>query len=665
MKKNNFKSLMQAAVLICTPLVIASCDDVFGDVDNPIPSYLTVSQAAVNLELHAAHPEKATFIRKANAATGAEVVYSSSDEKIATVDAAGKITAVNGGSCWIRVKATGMDSHGKMTYQEAIDSFKVNVQDWRAQIKFAEESAVVNSALIKLGEFKLKDSEVYPATGCTVEYTHKAATGSTDPIQAKGGIDDDGNITLIKDEGKAVITATISKVPDGYEMESFGDGKKVEAEFTLEVKEGVAYIAGYDATGKEIRKYILKGEGAEEYTNLAALLNGGSATTDVTLDAGWYYLEGNAAGLTKNIRVKGDVNIILNSVASLTSTSNDIMDESAKQNYKLNFYPQKRAALTPATGSATFRNIKDFKEVNICGVDINAPVNAVENVTINKGSVGALTGIGTGTVSIIDGKAAFGGTATDIIQKFATLTLAKVVETPALPAYAPQVGALKTIGTVVLGEGSNAGNLTGITNLTIGKASSVGTIGAAGAANKVETLAINEATTIGNLTNIGTANITKSPIKILSNVTNLTLNEISTTGTAELNKIGAVTINKTKGTATFNKPIIANALNIVAGTITVNNAIKGFDTNGDADTKVTMTGGKLTVSGPGGAVFAVLGDVNVSGELATGDFEAVSPDHHGVSGTLVGTFEGSTDGKTWTAITGAERPKYIRNKKAE
>ena len=39
MKKNNFKSLMQAAVLICTPLVIASCDDVFGDVDNPIPSY--------------------------------------------------------------------------------------------------------------------------------------------------------------------------------------------------------------------------------------------------------------------------------------------------------------------------------------------------------------------------------------------------------------------------------------------------------------------------------------------------------------------------------------------------------------------------------------------------------------------------------------------------
>ena len=71
MKKNNFKSLMQAAVLICTPLVIASCDDVFGDVDNPIPSHLTVSQADVNLELHAAHPEKATFIRKAFAATGA------------------------------------------------------------------------------------------------------------------------------------------------------------------------------------------------------------------------------------------------------------------------------------------------------------------------------------------------------------------------------------------------------------------------------------------------------------------------------------------------------------------------------------------------------------------------------------------------------------------
>ena len=51
MKKNNFKSLMQAAVLVCTPLVIASCDDVFGDVDNPVSSHISIKDAAVNLVL--------------------------------------------------------------------------------------------------------------------------------------------------------------------------------------------------------------------------------------------------------------------------------------------------------------------------------------------------------------------------------------------------------------------------------------------------------------------------------------------------------------------------------------------------------------------------------------------------------------------------------------
>ena len=656
MKKNNFKSLMQAAVLICTPLAIASCDDVFGDVDNPIPSYLTVSQAAVNLELHHAHPEKATFIRKANAATGAEVVYSSSDEKIATVDAAGKITAVNGGSCWIRVKATGMDSHGKMTYQEATDSFKVNVQDWRAQIKFAEESAVVNSALIRRGDFKLKDSEVYPATGCTVEYTHKAATGSTDPIKATDGIDDDGNITLIADEGKAVITATISKVPDGYEMESFGDGKKVEAEFTLEVKEGVVYFAGYDATGKEVRKAMLKGEGADEYINLSdKLMNAGKTAfldTDVSLDAGWYYVDRDLSSFANNIRVKGDVNFILNDEHSLT-LSKDLMDESAKQNYKLNFYSQRKTAAKPEKGYAKFGVIKEFKDVNVCGAIINTSASAVENVTINNGSIKHLVGTGTGNVNITDGNAWN-------VEKFAALTLTRVDKNAN-----PDVDYLTNIGTVTLSEGTSADGLKGITTLTVTKAS-VGYIGLAGDGENVENVTIDKATSIGALTNVGTAVITETPIQNMTSVADLTLVKVKTAAARTLSKIGSVTINKSDETLTFTK-IQANALNIsdgtiVVGTTTANGQIAGFDSKGAAaDTKVTMTGGKLTVNGPSGAVFAVLGDVEVSG----GTFWACSPDHHAVSGALVGSFEGSTDGKTWTAITGAERPKYIQNKKSE
>lgn len=638
MKKNNFKSLMQAAVLICTPLVIASCDDVFGDVDNPIPSYLTVSEAAVNLELHAAHPEKATFIRKANAATGAEVVYSSSDEKIATVDAAGKITAVNGGSCWIRVKATGMDSHGKMTYQEAIDSFAVNVKDWRAQIKFAEESAVVNSALIRRGDFKLKDSEVYPATGCTVEYTHKAATGSTDPIKATGGIDDDGNITLIADEGKAVITATISKVPDGYEMESFGDGKKVEAEFTLEVKEGVVYFAGYDATGKEVRKAMLKGEGADEYINLSDKLkpSGTIATTDVTLDAGWYYVDADLTAFAQNIRVKGDVSFILNDEHPLT-LSKDLMDESAKQNFKVNFYSQRKSAANPEVGSAKFNLIKEFKALNVCGADINAPVNAVVDVTINNGKIGDLIGTGAGAVDITNATPSMG---VGQVSKFKTVAINK-------GTAASSVSGIDHVTTVTISEGATVGSMHDITNLTVNKAAS-----------------------IGSLYDIETVVITETPIRNMSDITELTLNKVKTNYARTLSGIESVTINKTDGTAKFTS-IGANALNISDGTIEVGTTgtttsatdgqIAGFDKNGAADTKVTMTGGKLTVNGPEGAKFAILGDVEVTG----GTFWACSPDHHAVSGALVGTFEGCTDGTTWEVITGAERPKYIRNKASE
>ena len=186
--------------------------------------------------------------------------------------------------------------------------------------------------------------------------------------------------------------------------------------------------------------------------------------------------------------------------------------------------------------------------------------------------------------------------------------------------------------------------------------------------NDITTLTVNKASSIGDLYDVETVNITGTPIRILSGITNLTLNEISTTAFSKLDKIGTATINKTVGTATFNSNAIypsvtVNALTISDGTVVVNTDIKGFNKGGDQDTKVTMTGGKLSVYGPTGTVFAVNGDVEVSG----GTFWACSPDHHAVSGALGGAFEGSTTGTddSWTAITGAERPKYIRNKASE
>jgi hypothetical protein len=378
MKKNNFKSLMQAAVLICTPLAIASCDDVFGDVDNPIPAHLTVSQAAVNLELHADRPDAATFIRKGIAATGAQLVYSSSNEKVATVNEAGKITGVGEGECKIIVKATGLDGNGNPTYQEAEDSFTVKVKDYRARIALKEgvEVPVYNSARNTAGE-KIdmkKLIDVWPALGTasfTVSYNEceNELGGAIDPenvISSTTG----GNIALTGNAGKAKVVARITGIPTTFENTSFPKAQQTDT-LVVEVKEGVAYITK-DEEGADVTNYMFKNFNGEKVTDLRDVLykNTGTAASpvwtlinnDVYLEAGWYYLNQNIT-FNNNIRVKGNVNIILGQGKTLTmnTTGKSIMDETMTKSYSLNFYKEAK----PGTvGGIDVLTIHDFKEVN-------------------------------------------------------------------------------------------------------------------------------------------------------------------------------------------------------------------------------------------------------------------------------------------------------------
>ena len=128
-----------------------------------------------------------------------------------------------------------------------------------------------------------------------------------------------------------------------------------------------------------------------------------------------------------------------------------------------------------------------------------------------------------------------------------------------------------------------------------------------------------------------------------------------------MNAIG--TANVAAGTKVWSYNATVNTLNISGADVVVYNQITGFDSKGAAaDSKVTLADGKLTVGASlSGDNYGILGDV----EVTKGTFFAQSKDYHAVSGALVGTFEGSTDNTTWTEITGAERPKYIRNKVAE
>jgi len=410
MKKNNFKSLMQAAVLICTPLVIASCDDVFGDADNPIPTYMSIKEAPVKLVLHAAKPDSATYTRTAIAASGAEIVYSSSNEKIATVDAkTGKITAVSEGECDIIAEATGKDSHGNMTYQQQKVSFPVTVKDYRARIALKEgvEVPIYNSARKTAGEtIDLKEFvDVWPALGTTSFTISNVGTDVAAPNNVIQSMSTDGKITLTGKTGKAKVVARIGAVPTGFEKITFKDKNgNIETDtLVVEVKAGVAYIS-YDAEGKAVTNYMFKNFNGEKVTDLHDVLykNTGTAASpswslidnDVYLEAGWYYLDQDI-NFKHNIRVKGNVNIILGQDNTLTmnTAGKSIMDETMTKSYSLNFY--KEAKTTGSNGEISIKTIQDFKEVNFVGGTIAASLNKIGTVNINDGTFANLENIET------------------------------------------------------------------------------------------------------------------------------------------------------------------------------------------------------------------------------------------------------------------------------
>jgi hypothetical protein len=596
MKKNNFKSLMQAAVLICTPLVIASCDDVFGDADNPIPSYMSIKEGTVNLVLHADSLDKATYTRTAIAASGAEIVYSSSDEKIATVDATtGKITAVGEGECDIIAEATGKDSHGNMTYQQQKVSFPVKVKDYRARIALKEGVVVpvYNSARNTSGEkIDLKDYvDVWPALGTTNFTISNVGIDATTPVIS--AFSADGKITLSGAAGVAKVVAKITAVPtsptDAVSFETKSFGKTVGGTpnvvqtdtLIVKVENGVAYIS-YDAEGKAVTNYMFKNFNGEKVTDLHDVLykNTGTAASpswtlidnDVYIEAGWYYLDQDIT-FNHNIRVKGDVNIILGQDNTLTmnTAGKSIMDETMTKSYSLNFY--KEAKTTGSAGEININTIQDFKEVNFVGGTIAASLNKIGTVNINDGTFANLENIGTlnfkkGTVN----------------TKF------------------------NKIGTANISDGTFNCDL-----------------------DEVTTLNFKKGTVKGNLNKIGTATISDGAFG-----DNTTPNLITIDGTS---------INIKKGTVYAS--VVKAALIIDGGTVNVN----ANGTSKSAITgNVTMNDGTLTVVANDNGKQAIVGDV----EVVKGTFTAINDNYAAVSGTLTGKFKGSIDsGNTWTDITTA------------
>lgn len=391
MKKNYFKSLAQVAILLCAPLFIASCDE-FGTEDNPAGAFPSMSDKAVTIDLK--YGLDPTYKRTAIAASAATIEYSSSDEKVATVDAAtGVVTGVGAGTCDIIAKPYFMKNGSKLYTNEEV-KYPVTVNDWRAQVKFAVPEALVNSADIDDEEFKFTESEVYPS-GAGVTYTHAAPTGATDPDPVSSINSSTGVITLGAKNGVSVITAKITSVPTGYEMDSFKDGdNEVKATFTLTVKEGIAYVSGYDAEGEPIRTTMfLKDENDKDQYKTIDNAWIAAQAADVTLDGGLYYVAPTTTtpGLGHNIKIKGDATFIL-ADGSNFEINGAVMDDTP-DTHTINIYGQKaQSGRLHPYGTAGDR-ILDFKEINVyggllqpsCGSAGSGAMNKISGINIYKG----------------------------------------------------------------------------------------------------------------------------------------------------------------------------------------------------------------------------------------------------------------------------------------
>ena len=381
MKKNYFKNLAQVAVLLCAPLFIASCDE-FGTEDNPAGAYPSMSTAVMELELgqKAGVNYKTTDTRTAVVASPAYVEYSSSDENVATVDGFGVVKAVGGGKCEISAKPYFFKGSSKIYTKEEI-KYPVTVKDWRAKVKFSTTEATVNSADIDDKVYKFAKADVvYPAEA-TVKYTHAAPTGSTvaDPVS---GISADGVITLSAKNGVSEITATIGGLGGTkYETNTFG----TTAKFTLTVKEGIAYISGYDAEAKPIRSTMfLKGaDGKDQYKTIDGTWITAQGA-NATMDGGIYYVTA-AANPTMNIKIKGDATFIL-ADGSKFHFDGTLTDDTPNS-HTLNIYGQtaQTGELHPyRTFSADGDRIIDFKEINVYGGYLWAGTNTDGSGAFNK-----------------------------------------------------------------------------------------------------------------------------------------------------------------------------------------------------------------------------------------------------------------------------------------
>jgi len=498
MKKNYFKNLMQVSLLLGAAFVISSCDDVIGQEDNPVASYVQWdAKTPKSIELTLGIPTKSTATVKAVAVSSVVIVYESENPEIAKVDpVTGVITAVGVGETNVKAVVTGASSAGQSVFIPTEIKIPVVVKDGKAKLTLVKEEVIeytankdsiidlskLFSAYPEIGAGDNKSSISYAAY--TYDYAGTTATPkkynkNTNYNDELGTITGNefkigGTLGLAIDPkdftDTLYVEATIAKATTTNEY-NYTDADALKATVKIVLKKSIAYL------NEKNERTILTADKYTTFTDAVA-----ATGYDGTLKAGTYFADKWLN--TSTPKISGDVSIIIPNDYSWNYYSID----DAKDGSTLNFFRQANVKDNNGddlpVGIMRFRGatnvITNFKAINLYGgtIEFNNTIAGVGEINVyndaklttyqsdygyyNSGKIqlkdgGKLTVAG-GTVDII-------GWGTDLNTGFAVIgdvEVSKGVFTASNSDYRAVKGNLTAGGKILIKESNDKSTWTAL-----------------------------------------------------------------------------------------------------------------------------------------------------------------------------------------------------------
>lgn len=467
MKKNYFKNLMQVSLLLGAAFVISSCDDVIGQEDNPVASYVqweAKTPKSIELTLGIAGKETATV--KAVAVSSVVIVYESENTEIAKVDpVTGVITAVGVGETNVKAVVTGASSAGQSVFIPTEIKIPVVVRDGNVKLTRNIDSYVEYTANNDSTFDVSKFFTPYPAEGNVISYKLLGAN-------TKEGVYGNTNLGTLTDKTFKVganlennkgisdtlyVAAEITTKAAGYTLPK--DAKLYQDTVMIVINKAIAYL------NEKNERTILT---ADKYTNISDAV--AAKGYDGTLKAGTYFAD--AWLNTWTPKISGDVSIIIPNDANYNY---DAIDD-AKDSSTLNIFRQavtNKSADVPGIinfGWYNNNNITNFKAINIFGgtITLAGRIAAVGNINVYNEASLNVNGSNTfgiklkegGKLTVAGGTVSVGAWGTDIENGFAVIgdvEVSKGVFTASNSSYRAVKGNLTAGGKILIKE-SNDGN---------------------------------------------------------------------------------------------------------------------------------------------------------------------------------------------------------------